>query len=321
MARRLAVAFNDDAARKQHLNPTELKGELEVVETAHEIADLLNAELVPVADDVMAAINRCRRFDAVVDLCEGVLGNPQFEKHFALAMEMFGIPHTSCDPIAVGICSNKRMTKDLLLAAGIPTPMRWSSQIGVIRGTYIVKPSYEDAGIGIEPAAIVETADQLEARVRYVEQTYRQPALIEQFIDGPELNQALMCGRALPTGEVVFAETLGPHERIVGWKAKWDSGSAEDLGTANRTPAEISEATRAEVERICGAAAGLFGLDMAVRFDLRQARSGELYIIDINPNPDLGQGTGYRRALDAAGVSFADFLDTLIMAACARASR
>ena len=119
---------------------------------------------------------------------------------------------------------------------------------------------------------------------------------------------------------MIFAETLTARERVVGWKAKWDSGSAEDLATRNRTPAIMDESVRAEVVRICLAAAQLFGLDMAVRFDLRQARSGELYLIDINPNPDLGKGTGFRRALDAAGIPFADALETLIMSACSRRS-
>lgn len=311
MGRRVAVAFNDDAALKGHLNPTELLGEVEVIETAHEIADLLRAELIPVRGDILDAIARCSRFDVVVDLCEGVLGQPRFEKNFALAVEMMGLAHTSCDPVAVGVCSDKVLVKELLLAAGIPTPPR-------DRGPYIVKPSNEDAGIGIEPAAVVETDAELAARVQWVEQTYRQPALVEQFIDGRELNQAVMCGRALPTGEVVFAETLAPRERVVGWKAKWDSGSSEDLGTQNRTPALIDDATRTEVVRICLAATQLFGLDMAVRFDLRQAKTGELYLIDINPNPDLGKGTGYRRALDAAGITFADFLETLIITACSR---
>lgn len=320
MARRIAVAFNDDAALKKHLNPTELFGELEVVDTANEIAELLAADLVPVRDDIRDAIDRCRRYDVVVDLCEGVLGQPRYEKDFALALEMFGIPHTSCDPIAVGVCSNKRLVKELLLTAGIPTPARFTSHADLGRGTYIVKPSNEDAGIGIEPAAVVRTPAEIEARCRYVEQTYRQPALIEQFIDGRELNQAVLCGQPLPTGEVLFAESLGATERIVGWKAKWDSGSAEDLATSNRTPAEIDQATRAEVVRICTATARLFGLDMAVRFDLREARTGELYIIDINPNPDLGRGTGFRRALDAAGITFEECLETLMIAAYARRS-
>lgn len=318
MARRVAVAFNDDAGLKPHLNPTELAGEREVIETAHEIAAVLSAELVPVREDVVAAINKCRRADVVVNLCEGVLGKPHYEKNFALALEMFGIPHTSCEPIAVGLCSDKSRVKELLLAAGLPTPLRYSSHGGVMRGPYIVKPSMEDAGIGIEPAAVVETAEEIEERRRYVERTYRQPALIEQFIDGRELNQSLVCGKALPAGEVLFAESLTPQERVVGWKAKWDTGSAEDRATTNRTPAEIPKRLREEVVRVCTAAAQLLGLDMVVRFDLRQARSGELYIIDINPNPDLGRGTGLRRALDAAGIAFADFLNDLMIAAYAR---
>ncbi len=320
MARRIAVAFNDDASLKQHLNATELAGEFAVVETAHEIADILNGDLVPVREDVVAAVNISRRYDVVVDLCEGVLGKPRYEKNFALALEMFGIPHTSCEPIAAGICNDKRLVKDMLLAAGIPSPMRYTAQGGEMRGMYIVKPSLEDAGIGIEPASVVETPEELQARCRYVEEKYGQPALVEQFIDGRELNQSMVSRKALPAGEVVFAESLAPHERVVGWKAKWDSGSAEDLATVNRTPAEMPRRLREEVVRICTAAADLLGLDMAVRFDLRQARSGELYIIDINPNPDLGRDAGFRKALDAAAIPFADFLNDLIIAAYARRS-
>jgi D-alanine-D-alanine ligase len=184
---------------------------------------------------------------------------------------------------------------------------------------YIVKPSLEDAGIGIEAASVVDSSE-VRARIAHVERTYRQPAVAEEFIDGRELNQSFACGIALPTGEVVFDESFAPHERVVGWKAKWDSGSAEDLATRNRTPADIDEAVRAEVVRICAESARVFGLDMAVRFDLRQSATGELYIIDINPNPDLGKGAGFRRALDAAAISFADFLETLIMAGYTRRS-
>ena len=313
MARRLAVAFNDDAAQKTHLNPTELRGEREVIETAEEIAGILKAELVAVRDDVGAAVNACRSYDAVLNLCEGALGNPRFEKNFALALEMFGIPHTSCDPIAVGLCTDKRLMKRLLAALGLPTPAVWSGQAG----TFIVKPALEDAGIGIEAASVVPT-EAVAERIAYVERTYRQPALAEEFIDGRELNLAMYCGTPLPPGEVVFAETLAPRERVVGWKAKWDAGSPEDAATVSRNPAQIDRDTRKEIKRLCMAAASALCLDMAVRFDLRQAASGELYIIDVNPNPDLGSGAGFRKALDAAGLPFADFLDTLIIAAYAR---
>ncbi|HEX9405746.1 MAG TPA: hypothetical protein VF975_00410 [Thermoanaerobaculia bacterium] len=319
---RIAVAYNDDAHLKPHLNEFERFGEAEVVECAREAAELLDAEIVPVSCDVPAALRKLRDFDIVVDYCEGVLGHPRFEMNFALGLEMLGIAHTSCDPIGVAICSDKILVKRLLQASGLPTPRGYTCPSEVPPGTYIVKPSLEDAGIGIDRHAVVRTRAELEARCAYVSDRYGQPPLIEEFIEGRELNQSIYCGKLLPPGEVVFAEHLPPDERVVGWKAKWANGSAEDLATRNRTPACIDSDTRDQIARICLSAAELLGADMTVRFDMRQAsQTGVIYIVDINPNPDLGCGSGFRKALDAAGILFSDLLRDLIIAGCARRSR
>jgi len=320
---RIAVAYNDDADLKPHLNEIERVGEEEVLDCASESAEILGAEMVPVRHNVDAALQRLREFDIVVDFCEGVLGNPQFEKSFALALEMIGVAHTSCDPIAVALCTDKILVKRLLQAAGLPTPRGYASpRDAPLPGTYIVKPALEDAGIGIDCHAVVSSRADLEARCAYVRETYEQPALIEEFIEGRELNQAIYCRRLLPVGEVVFAEHLATTERVVGWKAKWANGSAEDLATTNRTPARVDAATRDEIARICLTAVELLGADMSVRFDLRQqSQTGVIYIVDINPNPDLGLGSGFRKALDAAHILFSEFLEDLIIAACARRSR
>lgn len=318
MARRVAVAFNDDSHLKTHLNPTELLGSAEVLETAEEVAEILGGTLVPVREDIDSVLRDLQRFDVVVDLCEGVLGVPGLEKNFALALEMLGIPHTSCEPVSVGLVSDKILVKKLLRTAGIPTPRGFADPRSVPPGTYIVKPSLEDGGIGIEAASVVRSPEELEARCRHVLETYSQPPLIEEFIDGRELNQSFYCGRLLPPGEMFFAADLKPWERVVGAKAKWDIGSPEDLATVSRMAVDLDEATRREMSRICLAAAGLLGIDMSARFDLRQARDGSLYLIDINPNPDIGPGSGFRKALEAARVPFSEFLDTLIMAAYAR---
>lgn len=315
---KIAVAYNDDLHLKPHLNEIEKLGEAEVVDTAREIAELLDAQLVGVKDDVAASLLELRAYDVVVNLCEGVLGHPDWEKNFALGLEMLGIAHTSCEPIALGICTDKKLVKRILLASGIPTPRFWHAEEG---GTWIVKPSREDAGVGIDAASVVSSTAEIEARAKYVEETYRQPALVEEFIDGRELNQAMYFDVngpvILPPGEIVFDDGLAANERIVGWKAKWASGSREDRGTRNRTPAVIDDTLRREVADVCLRAASVLSLRGYVRFDLRQSRQGKLWIVDINPNPDIGRGSGFRKALDAAGIAFADFLKALIMAAAA----
>lgn len=120
---RVVVAYNDDADLKPHLNAVERIGEEEVVETAREIAEVVGGELLPVRG-VRDAIDqlRARRPELVFNLCEGVAGNPRWEMHFALALEMLRIPFTGCDPIATGICGDKGLTKALLNVAAIPTP-------------------------------------------------------------------------------------------------------------------------------------------------------------------------------------------------------
>jgi D-alanine-D-alanine ligase len=315
---KIAVAYNDDLHLKPHLNDTERAGEAEVIETAKEIAETLGAELVAVGEDVAAALRNLRNFDVVVNLCEGVRGRPDWEKNFALGLEMLGIANTSCEPIATGICTDKTLVKRILLASGIPTPRFWHGENG---GTWIVKPSREDAGIGIDADSVVST-DDVEARAKFVEETYRQPALVEEFIDGRELNQAIFFDAngavVLPPGEILFDDNLTPRERIVGSKAKWASGSSEDRATRNRTPAVIDDTLRRDVADLCLRAASVLSLSGYVRFDLRQSQYGKLWIVDINPNPDIGRGSGFRKALDAAGIAFADFLKALIMAAAAR---
>ena len=316
---RIAVCYNDDLQHKAHLNDTERLGEAEVIETAREVAETLDADVVPVGDDIGLALLALRRYDAVVNLCEGVLGRPDWEKNFALGLEMLGIPQTGCEPIAVGICNDKRLVKRILLASAIPTPRFWHGEEG---GTWIVKPSREDAGIGIDAASVASSRDAIEARVTYIEETYRQPALVEEFIDGRELNQAIYVTSdgpiVLPPGEILFDDALTPNERVVGWKAKWASGSHEDRATRNRTPAVIDDTLRRDVRDICLRAASVLSLSGYVRFDLRQSRTGQLWIIDINPNPNIARDSGFRKALAAAGVPFTDFLKALIMAAVAR---
>jgi D-alanine-D-alanine ligase len=128
-------------------------------------------------------------------------------------------------------------------------------------------------------------------------------------VDGPVL---------LPPGEIVFDDTLGERERVVGWKAKWAAGSHEDKATRPQVPAVISDTLRRDIGNLALSAATVLSLSGYCRFDMRQSRDGKLWIVDINPNPDISADAGFRRALNAAGIPFPEFLNALIIAARTR---
>lgn len=336
---RVAVVFNADTHLKPHLTEIEKIGEDESEESARSIAEVLRhrhvCEVIPVGESLFESVQALQRFkpDFVVNLCESVLGRTEWEANFAHLLDSFGYPTSGCDPVSVALCQDKVLLKRLFSASALPAPAGFGfagtesrtdiqQAIAILleqseTHRVIVKPSREDGGLGVDASSVCHSVEETVSRSIWVTKTYRQRALIEEFVEGREFNQALFWGSdgvvALPPGEILFDSDLTADERIVGWKAKWARGSREDLGTRSVT-ATLDGKTVASIKALSLRAASLLGLSGYCRFDLRQRSSGEIVILDVNPNPDIGKDSGFRKALDAADLPFIDFLDQLIAA-------
>ena len=335
---KIAITYNADTHLKPHLNEVERLGEDEVAESARDVYAALSAshhcELFPVGDCIAAALLAIRAFapDVVFNLCEGVLGRTRWEAHFVLALDLLGIPYCGCDAVTIALTQDKGFIKQLLRQIGAPTPEglavaagcpedQVSAQIEAMllrapSGRVIVKPIREDGGIGVDASSVIADAAGAMDRCRSIWQQYQQPALVEAFLDGKEYNLSLYASEqglvTLPPGEIRFAPALRAEERVVGWKAKWDLGSVEDLSTESRIARDMDPATHAEITATCRHVAAMMGMSGYCRFDLRQGPDGRINIIDINANPDIGPGSGFRKALAAADIRFEDFLEELI---------
>lgn len=336
--RRVAVVFNADTHLKPHLTDIERIGEAESEESAQSIAGILRqryeCEVIPVGDSILEASRSLRQFnpDFVFNLCESVLGRTDWEANFAHLLESFGYPSSGCDPVSVALCHDKILLKRLFAASSLPNPAGFGFTGSETRSVItraiadlidqsdshrvMVKPAREDGGLGVDAASVCHSAGDAVSRAAWVTETYRQPALIEEFVDGREFNQALFWGPdgvvTLPPGEILFDSGLADDERIVGWKAKWAEGSREDLGTRSVIATTLDAKTIDSIRAVALKAASLLGLSGYCRFDLRERSSGEIVILDVNPNPDIGRDSGFRKALAAAGIEFIDFLDQLI---------
>ena len=98
--------------------------------------------------------------------------------------------------------------KEILAAHGIKTPLfhvfGLKDRIALnsaVTFPLIVKPAHEDASVGIDDCSVVYNVNELRRRVRFIHSEYDQPALAEEYIDGRELNVAILGNRppaALP---------------------------------------------------------------------------------------------------------------------------
>ena len=331
---RVLVAWNNDSSLKSGLSEIEMIGEDEVAESAAEIATQLSekhdCKLLPVGKSLEEAIREIQSFEPAIvfNLCEGLLGRTDWESHFTLLLEMLDIPFTGCTSVPLALCLDKGLIKRLLLADGIRTPAGFAfgphdsdsqhaGSFEKLGGPAFVKPARSDGGIGVDRDSFVTNWPEALERCRFIHERYGQDAVVEQFIDGRELNLATFCSgdgfTMLPPGEIFFDDSLQPRERVVGFRAKWAAGSVEDKATVSGR-ASLDPDSLAGIESAARAASQLIGLDGYARFDFRVNAMGDLFLVDVNPNPDIGPGSGFRKALEAAGLPFSEFLNQLMMA-------
>ncbi len=168
------------------------------------------------------------RPDVVFNLCEGYRESSAGEYRIAGLLDLLGIPYTGSGPMALAIALDKPLSKDLFIARGIPTP-RFAVYREMPAGPppltfpLMLKLAGEDASLGITPDNVATDAPAFMRRLQELLDEYRSPVLVEEFIDGREFTVALFDGRPLPIEEIEFHV----EPRIVGFRAKWDHGSAE----------------------------------------------------------------------------------------------
>src|ERR1700691_6417820 len=81
-------------------------------------------QLVPVDGDLTELRERLAEIDpdCAFNLCESLAGDTRLESAVPLLLELLGIPFTGSPPEALSFGLRKDRVKELLLAAGIPTP-------------------------------------------------------------------------------------------------------------------------------------------------------------------------------------------------------
>lgn len=325
---KVAILYNipgEGSARSK----IEMEAELEVLETVEGAKLSLEAkgiDAVPLQCSLEALFS-LKNFDLVFNLAEGFGDDLRAEPNVAGFIELLGVPYTGSPPGGLEIARDKGLSKLVLEKEGIPTPrfqlFRNQDDQFSLDFPVIIKPVLEDASIGITSDSIVSDEDDLREKVARILETYRQPALVEEYVAGREMNVALIIGpdgaEVLPISEIVFNLPEGVP-RILGFEAKWLEDSPFFQNTVPLCPAPLEPDLKERIEMLAKQACSALGVENYARVDFRiRDEDGEPFVIEVNPNPCINpSGSGFARAAAAAGLDYPTLIERLARSALDR---
>ncbi len=259
--------------------------------------------------------------DIVFNISEGVSGRNR-ESQVPILLEMAGIPFVGADALTLGLTLDKVMAKKIFIADKIPTPRFFevTNSEELVNADHckfplIVKPRFEGSSKGLSDNSRVENIDELKKQVEYIVSTYKQPALIEEFISGQEFTVAVLGNdppEALPVVQIKIDGRLQLNDKFYTF-ARITSNRLEYICPA-RVNQELSKRlTELAVKTYRAVECRDFG-----RVDFRVDSEGNPYVLEINPLPSLSTEDVFMLVAKAIGITYEEIIGKILRSAIKR---
>jgi len=302
--------------------------ELTPIEEYEQMAERLrkagfDAYALNILDDVGTLIKDINKNkpDVIFNFMELYRENSRLEMSLVGILEIMRVPYTGATPLALANCQSKVLAKRILKSHGMKTPGYFF--VKEITEHYrhklnyplIVKPAFEDASVGIDNNSIVDDSKSLARRVNYIMTTFKQAALVEEYIEGRELNVAVLGYKnpaVLPISEIDFSTMPENLYNIVSYQAKWDPNHEAYHKTIPRCPAVLPERIEKKAKATALKAFRIMECRDYGRIDMRLSEDNTLYVLEVNPNPDLTESAGFMRSAEAGGLTYVSTLKKII---------
>jgi D-alanine-D-alanine ligase len=281
------------------------------------VEDALSAlghEAVPLdADGELVARLREERPDAVFIALHGPGGEDGTVQEL---LEILGLPYTGPGVAACGLCMDKIAAKHEMRAAGIPTPdwVAFNStafrELGAAEALeeieqqlgfpLVVKPARQGSSLGVElapdreavPAALLAAF------------SYDDRVLLERYVRGQELAVGVLGDEALP-----IVEAIPREEDFFNFEARYEIGRTDYV-----CPAELPAETATSVHAAALQAYETLGCSGFARVDLILGEDSP-QVLEVNAIPGLTDTSLFPMAAEAAGLSFEQLVERLLVLA------
>lgn len=258
----------------------------------------------------------------VFNLLEEFAGQATFDQHIVSYLEMNGVKYTGCHPRGLMLARDKALAKKIFKYHRIPTPdflvFRKNKKIRIskdIKYPLFVKSLSEEASLGITQDSIVTNAQELKGRVEHFHSKIQADAIAETYIEGRELYVGVLGNerlQTLPIWELYFDKASDRVPRIATRQVKWNFSYREKIGIRTGAAQDIPQKLRDHIYHVCKRAYKALDLSGYARMDLRVNSQGEVFIIEANPNPDIGFQEDLAASAEVAGMNYHQLLDKIL---------
>ena len=261
--------------------------------------------------------------DIVFNISEGMHGRNR-ESQVPILLEMRGIPFVGSDALTLGITLDKIMAKKIFIAEGIPTPRYF--EIRSIDETVnadhlnfplIVKPRFEGSSKGLSECSRVGNMEELIRQVAFVIDTYKEPALVEEFIRGEEFTVAVVGNdpaEVLPVVQIKIDGRLNLDDMFYTF-ARISSDKLEYV-----CPAPIRADLYKKISQVALKACQAVECRDFARVDIRVDSAGNPYVLEINPLPCLSTEDVFMVISRAIGITYEEMVGRILKSALKRYS-
>lgn len=273
-------------------------------------------DLIDRLEEFMPRVLKGERPGLAFNVSYGIQGQARYT-HIPSILEMVGIPYVGSGPQAHALALDKVVAKMIFRQQGLPTPdfavlQSWDSELPDLTYPMIVKPKNEAVSFGLK---IVHNEEELRSAAKVIYDEYRQPILVEQYIEGREINVGLIGNN--PPEAFAPVELKFPAEGPAVYTYE-DKTHRSGRQIEFECPAPLSEGLRLQAVRLAQGAFQALGCYDCARVDMRMDNNGKLYILEVNSLPSLGEHGSYLIGAENAGLDFTASINRLVDEAAAR---
>ena len=253
----------------------------------------------------------------VLNMALGIQGKCRYT-HVPAILEVAGIPYTGSSPLGHTLAMDKVVAKQILIASGLPTPNYQvfsdpKQSFVHLQFPLIVKPRGEAASFGLR---IVHDTESLKEAVNQILLDFKQPALIEEYIEGREINVGILGNntpQAFPALELILKEE---GQKIYTHESKFTKSARKSAKKI--CPADLPPETAAHIQKIAIQAFQVLNIHDYARVDFRLDRYNQPHILEVNSMASLNPSSSFVYAAKKAGYSFSGLINRIVEVACER---